>query len=121
MMYHYPFGGFPGFGRKYYYQNPNYFFPNNSMPNYKTQNPSNSCSVNNKKNSNCSDYKKQPKINVDVNCDSENSLYESECFEFFGIKLHSDDLLILLLLFFLYKEGTDDIYLYIALFLLLFS
>lgn len=37
-----------------------------------------------------------------------------------GIKLYSDDILILLLIFFLYKENINDKLLYIALFSLLF-
>lgn len=42
-------------------------------------------------------------------------------FEIFGIKLHSDDLLLICLIFFLYKEGVQDQYLFIALILLLLS
>lgn len=40
--------------------------------------------------------------------------------EFHGIKLYSDDVLILLLIFFLYKENINDMLLFIALFSLLF-
>lgn len=46
---------------------------------------------------------------------------EDGFFEVFGLKLHSDDLLIIGLLFFLYQEKVDDTYLYIALILLLLS
>ena len=42
-------------------------------------------------------------------------------FEFMGIKLYSDDILILLLLFFLYSEKVDDQWLYITLIMLLLS
>ena len=45
----------------------------------------------------------------------------NEHFNLFGFKLNSDDMLILLLLFVLYLEGNNDIYLYIALFLLLIN
>lgn len=45
----------------------------------------------------------------------------NEFIEIFGIKLYFDDLLILALLFFLYKEEVKDNSLYIILFLLLFS
>lgn len=38
----------------------------------------------------------------------------------FGLQLYSDDILILLLIFFLYKENIDDKLLFIALFSLLF-
>lgn len=42
-------------------------------------------------------------------------------FEILGIKLYSDDILLLCLLFFLYKEGVHDEYLFIALIMLLLS
>ena len=42
-------------------------------------------------------------------------------FEIFGIKLFLDDLIILGILFFLYKEDVKDQYLFIALILLLLS
>lgn len=58
------------------------------------------------------------KINKNENNNSED--YD-QFFEIFGIKLYFDDLLILALLFFLYKEEVKDNYLYIVLFLLLFN
>ncbi len=42
-------------------------------------------------------------------------------FELFGIKLYQDDLLLLGLIFFLYKEDVKDQYLFFALILLLLS
>lgn len=56
--------------------------------------------------------------NIDFNNTEE---YKEDFFDFFGLKLASDDVLILVLLFFLYKEDVKDTYLYIALLLLLFS
>lgn len=41
--------------------------------------------------------------------------------EIFDGKLQSDDLLIIIILFFLYTQQIDDIYLYIALFMLLIN
>ena len=41
--------------------------------------------------------------------------------EIFGIKLKSDDILLICLIFFLYKEGVKDEYLFISLILLLLS
>lgn len=52
--------------------------------------------------------------------DTFSSCSEQPILEFHGIKLYSDDLLILLLLYFLYKEKVNDNLLYIALFALLF-
>ena len=42
-------------------------------------------------------------------------------FEILGIKLYFDDILLLCLIFFLYTEGVQDQYLFIALILLLLS
>ncbi len=41
--------------------------------------------------------------------------------DIFGFKLHTDDILIILLLFILYKEDVNDKFLFIALLLLLLS
>lgn len=52
----------------------------------------------------------------------ENRFEEEKPFlEIMGISLYFDDILILCLLFFLYQEGVDDMYLFFALFLLLLS
>lgn len=57
-----------------------------------------------------------------------NNLYNSSpsnndetAFQFFGIKLYFDDLLILCLLIFLYNEGIKDNLLFMSLILLLLS
>ncbi len=47
-------------------------------------------------------------------------LAEKPLFEIHGIQLYNDDILILLLIFFLYKEHVNDMLLLIALFSLLF-
>ena len=41
--------------------------------------------------------------------------------DIFGFKLHTDDILILLIIFILYKEDVKDKFLFIALILLLLS
>ena len=43
----------------------------------------------------------------------------NNCFEFFGITLNFDDILIICLLFFLYDEGVKDQLLFMSLILLL--
>ena len=60
--------------------------------------------------------------------DNENFTKTNNCvpkfkpiFEFNGLKLYSDDLLILALIYFLYKEEIKDTLLFIALFSLLFN
>ena len=61
-----------------------------------------------------------------ISSNTSNSRYslnneDSPIFEILGIKLYSDDIIILCLLFFLYKEKVHDEILYIILFLLLFA
>lgn len=46
---------------------------------------------------------------------------DEECFDIFGLKLYHDDILLIGLIFFLYKEEVKDQYLFFALILLLLS
>lgn len=46
---------------------------------------------------------------------------EDVLFEIFGLKLFYDDVLLICLIFFLYQEGVEDQYLFVALVLLLLS
>ena len=72
---------------------------------------------------NVDNFCKNPQANVD-NCNSNvtnNDEDEENFFEILGIKLYSDDILLLCLIFFLYKEGVQDEYLFIALIMLLLS
>lgn len=72
---------------------------------------------------------KQPNINKKDSDNSTNkvsnydtrSSNNNEFIEIFGIKLFFDDILILCLLFFLYKQNVNDPLLFIALLLLLLS
>lgn len=96
MMYNYPFFGMP------YYRN--YHYSNNSL---------------NKKNS------LPPLDNKEVknSAENESNYYcrNNSFFEIFGLKLYEDDILLISLIFFLYKEGVKDNYLLFALVLLLLS
>lgn len=78
-------------------------------------------------------YYHQPNLNIQFNSNTEKELIQEPKKEkspehnnndfiinIFGLQLHSDDILILLLIFFLYKENIDDKLLFIALFSLLF-
>ena len=47
--------------------------------------------------------------------------FEENFIELFGIKLYFDDLLLICLIWFLYNEGVQDQFLFIALILLLLS
>ena len=50
-----------------------------------------------------------------------NDEFDEEYFELFGLKLYYDDLLLIGLIFFLYKEDVKDQYLFFSLILLLLS
>lgn len=97
------------------FNNLNFKSQNFNGPNFNTQIPNNLNFSNNKENEQenffCSN-------NIDFNDTDE---YKEDFFDFFGLKLASDDVLILALLFFFYKEDVKDTYLYIALLLLLLS
>lgn len=76
----------------------------------------NNCNFTNVKNS-CNNNSNNYTISI-----TDTDSYNSEQFiNIFGFKLHFDDLLILALLFFLYKEEVKDESLYIALILLLLT
>lgn len=139
-MYNYPFWGFPSFRRNYYsnynYNKINYYRTNNinnSSTNSKNQNNNsynhsnnlnkntiNESPSNEKKDSNFSNHIKEENRKIDLSCD-DNYYSDNQYFNILGFNFHVDDLLILAILFCLYKEGNDDIYLYISLFLLLLS
>ena len=111
MIYNYPFYGFP---RRYTRYSP-YNYPqaiNKNYPQFSASKPSD-FPHNSQKNEDS--LKKQEK--------KEDSRKEESdtLFEIFGIKLHSDDILLICLIFFLYNEGVQDQYLFIALILLLLS
>ena len=132
MMYPYPFFGFPSYRRYYkvpFTQNTNYM---HNMDNNLNQNKNinvkknyyNSSSKNNNQNSNQNNGQNNIHNKSDnnlLNSNSQNSNSNEDFFDFFGIRLASDDLLILSLLFFLYKEEAKDPYLYFSLILLLLS
>lgn len=59
-------------------------------------------------------------IKIDSNYSTDNS-NSKELFEIFGLKLHFDDILLICLIFFLYKEGVHDEMLFIVLILLLLT
>ncbi len=110
MMFNYPFFGFP-YTRNYnrYYKYNKYY--SNNLNNYIDYNKykENNSSKNNFTNENTK--------NVQDNKESD----KREAFEIFGLKLYSDDILILCLIFFLYNEGVKDTELFISLILLLLT
>lgn len=112
MMYNFPF--YPPFPHRRY----SYYPHNNtvgSVPfsNSSSQKAKNNYSNHHNNNSNNKTY--EPTGLKETSEDNEN------IFEIFGLKLHSDDILLICLIFFLFKEGVQDEYLFIALILLLLS
>ena len=120
MMFNNPYFSFPYYNRysRYGYR-PVYY--NNSTH-------SNTHNIENSKNINNSNYRDDVNttkkindnrdcLNTDI-CDNEDDV---PMFEIFGIKLFFDDILLICLIFFLYKEEVKDQSLFISLILLLLS
>lgn len=105
------------------YLTPNMFFKSKKVyknnfynpQNYKTQN-------NTKEHLHYNIEKKQEPIETPPEQTSKNSQYNDDVlFEILGLKIYFDDVLIICILLFLYQEGIQDEYLFIALILLLLS
>lgn len=121
-----------------YFGSPYYRRPQNHLHNLNSQNFYNQkkepipkdCSNNYSQYNNCTNTNNFNNINNNdnsfvnkhtiSNCNTDSHEYE-EFINIFGFKLYFDDLLILALLFFLYKEEIKDESLYIALILLLLT
>ena len=131
---------FPTFNR-YHCNNPYYYFMNSQTKNISTiknveQTNLNTSVINPNKsnlqnlpplapqqineNSNTSNKQNNNQTHTETTKKESRSLELKPILEFHGIKLYNDDLLILLLIYFLYKENINDKLLLIALFSLLF-
>ncbi len=141
MMYSFPF--FPHFYTRPYYHYPQSSTGNVNYSNVADKNFSNNIisnktspnDINNKKNNFSKNYLYNKIIHKNFskganfsgtleNTKSQNSesvKTEDAIFEIFGIKLHYDDILLICLIFFLYKEGVKDEFLFLVLILLLIS
>jgi len=97
---------------------PGYNFPNYGGPVIPTPPPYKEQKNNQNFNSN---YCANPYFPKNFSQKNDKNTYNDNNFNFFGIKLENDDLIILALLFFLYIEKVDDTFLFIALILLLLS
>lgn len=96
-----------------YFYNKNYphYQDNKNMYNY-------DCNSTTKNSSHNNDVSKKPENPESFKSSSESSDY---FFEIFGLKLHFDDVLIICILFFLYKEDVHDEELFLCLILILLS
>ncbi len=119
----YPFFGFPNFRRTYPYSSA-YNSLHNTISNdvhfqETAYSPSN---LRKSKEQNFHGSSFVPEKANSLKHEPENTEKDTEeFFDFFGLKLHFDDLLLIALLFFLYQEDVKDTYLYVALILLLLS
>lgn len=96
------------------YMRPSYYSTYNNNLNH----PSDNCQKNEKE----KEQKKtveEKKGNNQTNSRSEQE--ESPFFELFGLKLYSDDILLICLIFFLYNEGVKDEGLFLSLIMLLLT
>lgn len=127
MMYSYPFGHINPYGyygyNKYGYRG---FSPTDTCIHKKSLNNYNynsNCNCKNALYEKMADMPKQSqkKSHVQNLSKHENISVDKPIFDFFGIRLFSDDLLLLAILYFLYSEGVNDPELFIALLLLLIS
>ena len=142
MVVDYPYFGFPNYMK---HMNPGFCFPNTSrsIPNnsgspnncYSNKNYNFSKNIqNNNPNyqfSNTANHFKfssnKQRRDYSINCGPVNAKkekhqsYNSAVFNILGINLYFDDVLIILVIFFLYNENVNDPYLFIVLILLLLT
>lgn len=113
MMFHYPYLNFPYYGNsRYGYRFPRY--------NYNVSHNSYTSSNKNPKSNN--NVKEDSSSKTDSMNDGETRSSSCDfCFDFMGIKLYFDDILLICLILFLYNEGVKDQSLFISLILLLLS
>lgn len=128
MMYNYPFFNFPSFRRYTYRPTERYvsgYSPtqNNPQNNHNPQNYSRK--INRNQNNASQNSKSYNNVNSNPISNTSNDKKEfkdrQELFDFLGIKLYFDDVLLICLIFFLYNEGVKDQYLFISLIMLLLS
>lgn len=130
-MFNFPYFGYPYHNPYYkYYRSPNNYV--NIQKNSYTSNDAETSkgistisqdNIDNKTICKEENFESDCKENVQRACNSldNNNNIDKPIFELFGIKLYSDDLIILAVLFLLYEQNVKDEMLYIILFLLLFS
>lgn len=74
-----------------------------------------------KNNAHASNLNKNENIDQHEGNNNKQKTKSTDYLEILGIKLHFDDILLILLIYFLYTEGVKDIYLFFVLILLLLS
>lgn len=104
------------FSKYWQYKNQSNYYNNFHSPNFVPNSQSNT-------NTNYSEKQSLPNFDskLEDNSNEKDTNETREFFEIIGIKLYFDDILIICLIFFLYKEDVHDEMLFIALILLLLS
>lgn len=130
-MFNFPYFGYPYHNPYYkYYRSPNNYvniqknsYTSNDAETSEGNSTTSQNSIDNKTICKEENFESDCKENVQRACNSldNNNNSDKPIFELFGIKLYSDDLIILAVLFLLYEQNVKDEMLYIILFLLLFS
>lgn len=130
-MFNFPYFGYPYHNPYYkYYRSPNNYeniqknsYTPKSAPSFEESSTNLPSQIDNRNACKEDEPEIDYKENVQRACNSldNNSNSDKPIFELFGIKLYSDDLIILAVLFLLYEQNVKDEMLYIILFLLLFS
>ncbi len=123
MMYSYPFSSFPYFrryssGSSIYYNRPTFQATQKKSSNYVSKHKLEENPVTDNERSSRT-YSGFSFLNNFFNQNDRDN--NESYFDLFGLKLYNDDLLLIGLIFFLYKEDVKDQYLFIALILLLLS
>ena len=111
----------PPFFPSYSYKKYNNYYKKNYQNNTHDKNNNN-----NNSNNKCKDTDKQKETEINIKKikpepANDYSNINSPLFEILGVKIYFDDILIVLILLFLYQEGIQDEYLFISLILLLLS
>ena len=107
MSSNFPFSNSPFYNSNKYYDN--YSYGNNNY----------------QKNNNSKEHVSSSSVSYNTNeVDNIKNFSSDYCnivFDIFGLKLHFDDILLICMIFFLFKEDVYDTFLFIALILLLFN
>lgn len=127
MIYNYPFFSFPYLRR--YPMSPYTYTPRSNFNNMQNKNSLEKSKELHNKNSKVNSDKKNDNSQkpfygfsfLDNFFNQQDRSDDESYFDLFGLKLYNDDLLLIVLIFFLYKEDVKDQYLFIALILLLLS
>lgn len=119
MMFNYPYIGYP------FYNNYNRYssnYTNNPWHNQSIHKKSNKNNLNNNNDTNLlSSSNENNKYKNNCNNEKNNTKSKLDHIDILGIDLYFDDILLILLIYFLYTEGVKDIYLFFVLVLLLLT